>query len=375
MNPLAELDEKRDRIMRLCHDAGLAGVVLATQANFAWLTGGRTNRIDGSRELGAGALLVGADGRLHLLANAIEMPRLHEEELRDLPVTPVEYPWIEDHAAPDTLVRLARRVLGGEARVGADWNVPGAAGVDRDIARARAPLTWAEVDRYRALGRELGRAIERTCRSLEPGLEEMEIARRASDAAAALGARAVVCLVGADDRIARFRHPVPTRTQWRRVVLVAVCAQRGGLIAAISRIVSAGPVDPDLAVRTRATARVFGALLDATRPGATGADLFATAASAYARAGFPAEERKHHQGGAAGYRARDWVAHPSSGERVNAPQAFAWNPSITGTKVEDTALVTEDGCELITATGEWPAIPLEVRGRPLAAADVLQMTQ
>ena len=370
---MTEFDIKRDRLANICRDARLAGIVIATQANFAWLTGGRTNRIDASRDLGAGSLLVSADGRAHLLANVIEMPRLAGEELADLPLAPIEYPWAADHAAPDTLVRLAKQALGGDARIGADWPLPGAVGVDREVARARAPLTDAEMERYRHLGRDVSRAIERACRTLEPGLDEQEIARRASEAVASVGARAVVALVGADERIARFRHPVPTTARWKKMVLVACCAERQGLVAAISRLVSAGPVEPAVAARTHATAGVFGALLDATREGATGRSLFAAAAAAYARVGFAGEELKHHQGGATGYRSREWLAHPASEERVRAPQAFAWNPSITGTKVEDTALVTEATIEIVTTTGDWPSIPMNVGGRTLAAADVLSI--
>jgi Xaa-Pro aminopeptidase len=368
---LQEFDLKRERLGRLCHDAGLAGAIVATQANFAWLTGGRTNRIDLSRELGAGALLVAADGSVHLLANAIEMPRLHGEELADLPHAPVEYPWTDDHAAPDTLVRLARKILGSDARIGADWPYPGVTGMDREIVRARAPLTPQEVERYRVIGRDVAGAIERMCRALEPGLAELEVARQVNDAATSVGARAVVSLVAADERIASYRHPVATDKVWRRTVLVACCAQRHGLVVALSRLVSRGPVHPDLGERTRATARVFASLLEATRPGASGAEVFSSAVAAYAREGFPGEERRHHQGGPTGYRSRDWVAHPLSEERVCAPQAFAWNPSITGTKIEDTAIVSDDGVELITSTGGWPAIPLDVRGRRLNAADVL----
>ena len=366
-----EFDEKRERLARLCHEASLAGVILATQASFAWLTGGRTNRIDGSRELGAGSLLVAADGHLYVLANAIEMPRLAGEELADFTFTPVEYPWVDDHAAPDTLVRLSRQVLGADARVGADWPLGGATVVD--VGGVRAPLTPGELDRYRQLGRDVAQAFEHTCRALEPGLAEQEIARRVSDAAASVGARAIVGLVAADERLPRFRHPVPTTIAWRRTVLVAQVAQRHGLSVSISRIINAGPIDAELSHRTRAACGVFGALLEATAPGATAAELFGAAIAAYARAGFPGEERKHHQGGAIGYRSREWVAHPSSKECVRTPQAFAWNPSITGTKVEDTALVTEDGVELITSTGEWPFVPITVHGRSLAAADVLKI--
>jgi Xaa-Pro aminopeptidase len=314
---------------------------------------------------------VAADGRTFLVANAIEMPRLFGEELAGFSMTPLEYPWADDHAAPDTLSRLAKQVLGADARIGADWPLAGTVGVERDIARARVPLTPDEVERYRQLGRDVAQAFERACRALQPGLSEYEISWRAIQSAASVGAQTIVSLVAADDRLPRFRHPVPTRAAWRRTVLVAQVARRHGLCVSISRIVNAGAIDVALTERTHATCRVFGALLDATRPAARGADIFAAVAAAYSHEGYPGEERKHHQGGATGYRSREWIAFPSSGERVGAPQAFAWNPSITGTKVEDTALVTEDGVELITATGEWPAVPIPVRGRTLMAADVL----
>jgi antitoxin VapB len=161
---------------------------------------------------------------------------------------------------------------------------------------------------------------------------------------------------------------------WRARLLVACCAERDGLIVALSRMVSATPVNGDLAARTRATADVFAALLDATRANATGAELFATAASAYERAGFPGEERLHHQGGAIGYRAREWVAHPASQDVVRTPQAFAWNPSITGTKVEDTCLVDEAGrIEVITTSPEWPSSVRDVRGSQVRIPDVLEL--
>src|SRR5262249_1128022 len=153
------------------------------------------------------------------------------------------------------------------------------------------------------------------------------------------------------------------------VVMVALCAERDGLIVSMSRIVSAG-APADLNQRTRAAAGVFGRLLEATRPGARAADLYQVAVRAYDAAGFPGEELKHHQGGAIGYRAREWVAHPRSQETVRERQAFAWNPTIIGTKVEDTALVIDDRLEVITSTPDWPLIPVAAGNRLIQASDV-----
>jgi len=351
-----EHDEKLARLRNVVEAAGVGGVLLASHHNIAWLTGGRGNRIDSSREAGSARLLVTRDGGRFVLANAIEMPRLRAEELEGLGYEPVEYAWAADQD-PAFAVAQAQALAGGEP-LGADTGLPGTTPLEGAISRARHQLTDAEIDRYRTLGAEAGAAVGAFAASLKPGGDERGIARGLSDAAAAIRARAIVALVGSDDRLRRFRHPVPTATKWKDVVMVALCAERDGLVVSLSRIVAAQP-STELLERTHATARVFGKLLDATRPGVTGAALYTTVARAYAEEGFPEEELKHHQGGAIGYRAREWVAHPASREAVQERQAFAWNPTITGTKIEDTALVIGDRVEILTASPGWPAIELQ----------------
>ena len=368
----AELDEKAARVERVLGEAALAGVIIGAQHNFAWITGGGTNRVDGSREAGAGALLLGRGGRRYVLASVIEMPRLMAEEVAGQGYEPVEFPWEEERATPSFLVDTARRVLGGSEPIGADLPLASAAAAEARLTRARARLTGAEQARLRQLGRDAGEALGEVCRGLEPGLSELQIARRSADALAARGARTIVNLVAADERIALYRHPAPSARRWERTVMVVACAQREGLVVSLTRIVSAGPAADDLRRRTRATAGVMGRLLGATRPGATGRRLYEEAARAYAEAGFPGEQRKHHQGGACGYRTRDWVAHPGSDDVVDTPQAFAWNPSITGTKVEETvlALGDDDGVEVVTSTPGWPAIAVDAGGATVEMPDV-----
>jgi antitoxin VapB len=368
----SEHTEKLDRVARVAQAAGVQGVLLAGHHNIAWLTSGRANRIDASRETGTARLLVAADGRRFVLANAIEMPRLLGEELAGLEYEPVEYPWTEDQD-PARAVRAARSLLGERAPLGADWPLPETTAVEAALARARALLTDGEIARYRALGREAGLMLGAVCRGLTPGEEERDIARTIVDGAFGMRARPIVVLVGSDERLRRYRHPVATAAAWKSVVMVALCAERDGLVVSLSRIVAAGG-PADLEARTRATASVFGRLLDATRPGAAASALYGVAAAGYAAAGFAGEELQHHQGGAIGYRAREWVAHPASQEIVQPRQAFAWNPTIAGTKVEDTALVIGERLEMLTTTPGWPMMALGTRERPIAASDIWRLT-
>jgi Xaa-Pro aminopeptidase len=373
MNVDEEIQEKTERLMRLAVEDGLAGVLINSQPNFSWLTAGGTNGVDQSREGGVGTLLVRRDGRRFVLANNIEMPRLMQEEISGQRFEPVEFAWEEEKANPTLVAETARSLMSDESPLGADLPMGEARIVEGAIARARYKLTVSEIERFKALGSDAGEAIGKLARTLSPGLTEREVARRAVDAIASIGAAAVVTLAAADDRLKHFRHPVPTDRRWEKVVMIVVCARRRGLIASLTRIVCSGPIPEELTTRTQATARVNARLFAATKPGVTGRELYQVAARGYQTEGFAGEERLHHQGGAAGYRTRDWVAHPGQAEQVQPHQAFAWNPSITGTKVEETCIAFSDGVEIITATPGWPSIPVEVEGRTYLLPDVLSV--
>jgi Xaa-Pro dipeptidase len=352
---------------------GLGGVILGAQHNFAWLTAGGTSGVDTSREPGACALLVRADGKRFVLASRIEMARMLEEEIAGADFEPVDFAWEDEKARPTFLADLAGSLVGG-GTLGTDLPPGGEVrNVEGAVARCRYSLTPPELERFRQLGRDAGEAVGELVRSLEPGLSETEVARRASDALAARGIRSIVTLVAADERLAKFRHPVPTAKRWERVLMVVTCARRGGLVASLTRIVCAGEVDEEMRRRTDSAARVNAHLYAATRPGARGSELFRAAADAYAAEGFAGEEHLHHQGGAAGYKTRDWVAHPASAEVVEEHQAFAWNPSVTGTKVEETCIVSGEGVELITTTPGWPQIPVRIGAREYLSPDVLPL--
>lgn len=353
-----ELIEKTDRLAAMLTEEGLDGVLLNAQHNFAWLSGGGSNGVDLSRETGVASLLVTRDARRYLIANNIEMPRMLAEEVSASDFEPLEFAWQDG----GRLTRLAGEAAGG-ANIASDLDwINGTAPIEHKVASCRYQLTAAEIRRYRELGRDAGVAVMDVVSDLKPGLAELEIAERVRHRLAADGMNSVVTLVAADERIGRYRHPVPTSTPWSKTLLIVTCAKRGGLIANLSRVISAGTPSEDLITRTEAAAYVNSVLLNATRPGTRGSELYAAAAAAYASKGFRFEIDKHHQGGATGYRTRDWVAHPDSSEVVNAGQAFAWNPSITGTKVEESCILLDDGIEIVTASPGFPTIATVING-------------
>lgn len=372
MNTQKEIEEKTLRLTRLLAAEQLGGVLLTEQHNFAWATAGGTNGIDLSRGAGAGALFVRADGRRFVLADNIEMPRLLAEELGEGNFEPIEFGWEEAKISPALLVRKAEKLAGGVA-IGVDAPVDGGRDIETQLARLRFQLTDGEVERFRSLGSDAGEAIGNLAREIEPGLTESEISRRSIDALAARGIHTVVTLVAADERIAGFRHPIPTEKRWNHCLMIVVCARRQGLIASLTRIVCAGAIPEEMKRRTQACAQVYAAILHATRPGATGNELYDVAARAYAAAGFPGEQHRHHQGGAAGYRTREWTAFPGCSEVVQERQAFAWNPTITGTKMEETCIAFADEIEIITALPGWTQERVEIEGREYVLPGVMSL--
>ena len=368
-----ELEEKTRRVAAMLDREGLDAVLLNAQHNFAWLSCGGTNGIDHGRDDGAATLMVTRDGRRYVLANNIEMPRMLAEELSADDFQPVEFTWQAEKGSGSLVLNSAREIV-GSTNIATDIALfADASAIESKIAACRYQLTADELDRFRALGRDAGMAMQRTIEDLKVGETELSIAEKIRHALGDGGMESVVTLVGADDRIARFRHPVPTANTWNKTLLLVTCARRNGLIASLSRIVCVGAVPADLQQRTNAAAYVNASLMDATRPGATGAELYETAANAYFEAGYGNEIDLHHQGGAAGYRPREWTAHQTSTEVVQLNQAFAWNASVTGTKVEETCIAGADGVEIITASPAVPVITTEVNGRQYHSPGIISL--
>jgi Xaa-Pro dipeptidase len=370
---MSELETKSERVVKMLHDEQLDGVLMNTQHNFSWITGGGANGIDFSRENGAGFLFVTKEKRF-VIANNIEMQRLLTEEMRGGSLfEPIEISW-QSERDPQSILNAARSVAGGN-NFGCDIGFPETRWIEPSIASCRFELTPEEIERYRSLGHDAGHAIVQTIARLEPGQTETEIARIVRDELGRLNIYSIVTLVAADERISNYRHPVPTGNVWRNTLLIVVCARRHGLIASLTRMICASEIPDDLQRRTDSCAAVNAALYAATVVGSTASELYRTAADAYEQQGFGAEINKHHQGGAAGYRTRDWVAHPDGGDVVRPNQAFAWNPSITGTKTEETAILTGGGLDVITASDTFPKIVTVIDGKEYHSPGILSLSK
>ena len=148
-------------------------------------------------------------------------------------------------------------------------------------------------------------------------------------------------------------------------------ARKWGLIVSTSRLINFGTLEPRIADRHRAVTRVDAAFISATNPGRDVADIFAAGVWEYERQGYPDEWRLHHQGGPTGYEGREFRATLQTHSIVAENQAFAWNPSITGTKSEDTIIATSSGPEVLSMADDWPVLEVETESGIIRRPDIL----
>ncbi len=342
------------------------GLLLRRHENLSWITAGQVEvRVAIPRETGIAALLMLRDGRRFYLAPNNEVDRLAMEEFAGLGYEPVVKPWHSlDFAA------AARGVPGlPGAKLASDTAAEGLPFVD--LATLRTPLLEGEVMRYRELGQATAHAVSDVLRSLQPGISEYEMEAWMAQRLLGEGIFPSVLLMAVDDRILQYKHAVARGARLVRFGMLNLCTRRWGLAVSITRFVHFGPLPPELAQGFAAAAQVNAALQHATRGGAVARDLFRVAAKAYTGAGFPGEEQLHHQGGACGYLEREWMAKPEGLETVQEPEAFAWNPSCRGGKVEDTTLLSGGTMEVLTRTPLLPEVTTELDGRPYVSAGVL----
>ena len=341
------LDHRRERLSALLDREGLDAVWVAKPNSFAWLTGG-SNVVNRDDDVGVAAAGYVRDDGFVVVTNNVEADRLADEELPaafDVASTP----WYES-----SLAAAVADATPGEGA--ADFDVPGLDTLD--ASRVRRPLGPGAVERYRGLGRDVAAALERVAGELRPDDSEREVAAGLRVALSARGIESPVVLVGGAERAQSYRHYTPSEAELGCYALVTVTAERGGLYASATRTVAFDGAPEWLDERHHAAMRVEATALEATRAAAAAGEpsgvVFDAITRAYDDVDEAGEWRSHHQGGATGYAGREWIATPEGDDAVETPMAYAYNPTVRGAKSEDTVLVTDDGVEVLTRTGEWP---------------------
>ena len=359
----------RARLADVAERLGARSLVLSSSAAVAWATGGLSTPIDRVASIDP-IWVVYRDGEMTLVTSSVEFDRLGADfDLDALGLSLVAAPWYETDAH-------RRRVEEMVGEVGAS-DLSGL-GLDAtfELTRERLGLCPAEIDVMSGLARVATDAVENALAQWRPGeTTDREIAADVARQLERHGAEAVCLIVGGDDRLRRFRHPVLRGDVLERSAMVVVVARSLGLHVALTRLASVGDEVPASLMERCET--VHERVRDATKVGATWGEVYSALARGYLEVGEPEAWREHFQGGPIGYEQREFELSPLSTnspwwrEPVPAGCATSFNPSLAGgAKIEDTYLVGGDEPTPQTLTSSWPRLAGDGSG-----ADVLRLRE
>lgn len=362
---MSELELKLTRLKHLLARHQAEALLLQRVSSFAWATCGAASYINTASSTGVGSLLITPNGR-YLITDTIEAPRFEKEE--KLSAQGWEFrvaPWYKANSA------IAELTQGWQ--LAADFPYPGALDLSGDMARLRASLLSEEALRYRALSQLCAEAMDAAIRGVRPGQSEFEIAAMLDRETFARGVQPIVNLIATDERIFNFRHPLPVGKKLQKYAMLVLCGRQHGLITSITRLVHFGRLSDEVRQKMEAVARIDATFIAATRPGRTVGEVFQRAVAEYRAVGFADEWQLHHQGGPAAYEPREFLGTPDAPEPVEVGQVYAWNPSITGVKSEDTILIGPSGNEVMTEIPGWPMLQVEVDGQTWQRPAILEI--
>ena len=357
-------EDARLRVRDWLARTGRDGVVLGTPGGVAWITGGMNLPIDRT----AGTDLVWAvvtAGSAALITTDIEADRIRDEmQPAAAGFDLLAVPWWRPEAFAAAALDL---VDGATDRLATDVDLgdpgTGVSLVTDELVALRLPLGAAEQDLIRALGFDAADALQRALGNWRPGDTDHHVAAEVAAVLESRGADAPVLIVGGDDRLLRYRHPLAVGAPMHRLAMAVVVARRSGLHVAATRFASAGAVPEAMTQSLVDAEHVDAAVLSACVPGATYGGVLTALARGYADVGQPEAWREHYQGGPIGYAQREFELAPGQSDsrwwatRLAAGHAVAWNPSLAGGgKHEDTYLVSASGLEPLTAAPGWPAM-------------------
>ncbi|MEL7565207.1 MAG: M24 family metallopeptidase [Dehalobacterium sp.] len=341
-----EIDKKVVCLSGLREELKLDGIYLAKAMNFSWLTAGGCDRVVTGSDTGPAAILLMGEKK-YVLAPRNEIDRFMDEEVLGLGFEPVTFDW---YASKEKILLD----LVGKKKVAVDHPMGNLPVLGRELNRLRFSLTEEEVERAKKIGAVSSEVLAEACRNLTPGQTEQEIEGEIAGELLASGIKPAVLLVGTDERPFKYRHPIPTVKKFNNYAVVGVVAEQGGLHLALTRTVSIGKVGDDIQKLYQSTLKVQAAYLSASQPGTNTDAIFKQGCLAYANEGFPDEWQRHHQGGAIGYAPREYRIGEGAAEVVEVNQMLAWNPTILGTKCEDTVLTNQNGkLDFLTFVPDW----------------------
>jgi hypothetical protein len=358
----ADLDLKQKRVAALLQEVGCDGLLVLESENVAALTAGGTVRgvLDPAE---APALYFSPEQRWVLCGNA-DSQRFFDEEVDGLGFFLKEWPW---HWGREQL--LADLCQG--RNIACDRRREGTTYVGSHLRQMRRRLDGYDQGCLLALGQIVSHALEATCRTMNPGETEREIAGQISHRLMHRGAHPISTSVAADGRSRLYRQHGFTSMVVEKYSVLTACARKYGLCAMASRSVSFGPVDPQFRREHDAATKVSAGYVAATWPDAVPREILVAGQRIYVVCNFDHEWLQSPQGHVTGRAPVEMALTPKTEELFEADWAVTWRASAGAGLSCDTFLAAEEGPRLMTPVEIWPLKRIRIQGAEFVRPDVL----
>lgn len=356
----------RARLREWLLDTAYDGVILGRRDNFKWLTGENENAVVTNTEVGMAFLIMERDGELKLVADSSDSLRM-EREQNVLGAEAVLVPWYE------TVEHFLASYCEGK-RYGSDTGVAHTPCIQEELVAIRLLLNETEVKRYREIGQECAEIVEGIVKDAKPGQTEWEVAAKLKARCILQGISPDCVLVGSDERILDYRHPVPSDKVIRDSLMVVPGGEKYGLNISMTRMAYFREAPKEIRSRMEKTQYIFACMQNMMRDGMEYREYWEMLKKLYQEAGYPEEWKMHHQGGPTGYGCRELIVKPTEEGVLRDGTAYAWNPTIQGTKCEETTYLKDGRVEIFTKTGGWPRRSVGTPYGELSVADILEQS-
>ncbi|OGF46790.1 MAG: hypothetical protein A2231_08205 [Candidatus Firestonebacteria bacterium RIFOXYA2_FULL_40_8] len=361
-----EVAAKEKKLYKFMKKNKIDTLLISNLNNFAWVTGGGDSHVRMTQTSGV-CTAVFTGGKKYIVTSSIEGGRIMDEEVKGLGYTLKAHNWWEADKK-DAIIKD----LIGSGVAASDDGAFNTRKIDAELMQLRMVLSNEEIRKYKWLGKKAGKAMSRVCKKIKKGSKEDDVSAALAKELFKEGIQPSVLLMAQEDRVLKYRHPISTQTVINKYIMVVLCAKKWGLVVSLTRMVCFGEVAPEMKKKHLAVLKVDAALNLGAKAGLTIGEVFKKAQAVYKETGYEKEWMLHHQGGVTGYSEREFVGTPGNKDVIQGNMAFAWNPSITGTKCEDTMILRKNGKnEIITNTPNWPMIEIKVGKEKLERPDIL----
>ena len=363
---LEEIEIKTVKLRQLINRKQLSGILLSSQTNFLWLTGGRRNEVIKNYDISLVYLFITKDDK-YLISSSSDSARVMDEELSGLGFNLIKYDWYNQ--SPINIISKHYPA----AKIGADFYDPNLEFLEDDLARLRIDLTKSEIDRIRKFCMDYSMFFTDFCLQLKPGFLEEEIAYDFTYRLLKKGIRVPVILVGSDERVFKYRHPVATSKKVEKYILLATVAERDGVNISVSRSVYFGKAPEDLNKRQEAVNYIEAIYCSKSKPGEKLKNILESGKEAYKGVSYENEWKNHTQGGIVAYQPREVLATESCDLQLSSNNLVSWNPTVPGAKAEDIILIKDNGAEQLSIDKRWPCSEIKIGNEKYLKPKILEL--